>query len=509
MSLPVKIEDILKGQVVEWERLEFKAGWNPEAVLHTMCAFANDFNNLGGGYLIVGIAEENGRPILPPVGLAASSLDGIQKELIGLGHKIQPEYHPLVEPCEIDGKYVLFIRAQGGQNRPYKAPIALTKDCRDYRYYIRRHSNTVEARGSILNELLSLSNNVPFDDRLNQNANLGDLNRELIISYLKQIGSALAEVAPTMDFEELCRKMNIANGSTEACHPLNAGLMFFNEEPEKFFPQTQIDIVEFPDGPGGDRFAEKIFKGPLEKQLRDALSYLQNQVLKTIVLKEPQRAESERAWNFPYAAVEEIVANAVYHRSYEIREPIEVRVEPDRMTITSHPGPDRSISLEDLKSGRLHARRYRNRRIGEFLKELDLTEGRGTGIPKVQRAMQDNGSPPAEFYTNGDRDYFTAILPIHPALLGGDLGDAPPPSSPQQKREQLILEFCRVPRRRAAIQQLIGLKDPKDVRKRYLSPLVEAGLLTMTDPSNPTSARQSYQTTNNGLEHLRKSVRAD
>jgi ATP-dependent DNA helicase RecG len=40
---------VLQGCPVEWERLEFKRGWNPEAVLHTLYAFANDFHNLGGG----------------------------------------------------------------------------------------------------------------------------------------------------------------------------------------------------------------------------------------------------------------------------------------------------------------------------------------------------------------------------------------------------------------------------------------------------------------------------
>jgi hypothetical protein len=54
MPLPIKIDDVLHGQTVEWERLEFKQGWNPEAVLHTMCAFANDFHNLGGGYIFIG-----------------------------------------------------------------------------------------------------------------------------------------------------------------------------------------------------------------------------------------------------------------------------------------------------------------------------------------------------------------------------------------------------------------------------------------------------------------------
>jgi predicted HTH transcriptional regulator len=54
MRLPINIDDVLRGQTVEWERLEFKKGWNPEAILHTLCAFANDFHNLGGGYIFIG-----------------------------------------------------------------------------------------------------------------------------------------------------------------------------------------------------------------------------------------------------------------------------------------------------------------------------------------------------------------------------------------------------------------------------------------------------------------------
>jgi len=56
---------------------------------------------------------------------------------------------------------------------------------------------------------------------------------------------------------------------------------------------------------------------------------------------------------------------------------------PDKMEITSLPGPDRTIADEDLKNYRLISRRYRNRRIGDFLKELKLVEGRNTGIPTI------------------------------------------------------------------------------------------------------------------------------
>ena len=65
MNLPININDLLTARTVEWERLEFKAGWNPEAVLHTMCAFANDFHNLGGGYIIVGSTASSGAGARP------------------------------------------------------------------------------------------------------------------------------------------------------------------------------------------------------------------------------------------------------------------------------------------------------------------------------------------------------------------------------------------------------------------------------------------------------------
>jgi hypothetical protein len=52
--------------------------------------------------------------------------------------------------------------------------------------------------------------------------------------------------------------------------------------------------------------------------------------------------------------------------------------------------------MEELNKGQqIKVREYRNRRIGDFLKELHLTEGRCTGIPKIQRSMRDNGSPEA------------------------------------------------------------------------------------------------------------------
>ncbi|HDQ26876.1 MAG TPA: hypothetical protein ENN43_09060 [bacterium] len=134
--------------------------------------------------------------------------------------------------------------------------------------------------------------------------------------------------------------------------------------------------------------------------------------------KEGFDPEAERVFNYPYQAVEEILANAVYHRGYDLRDPIEVNVFPDRMEFVSKPGPMPPVNNNDLKKARVPIREYRNRMLGDFLKELDMTEAKGTGFPEIRRALKENGSPGPRFETNKDRTYFLAILKPHKLFAG-------------------------------------------------------------------------------------------
>ena len=70
-----------------------------------------------------------------------------------------------------------------------------------------------------------------------------------------------------------------------------------------------------------------------------------------------------------------------------------------------------------LEGKSLRSRRYRNRRLGEFLKELDLTEGRATGIPTIQDELKSNGSPKATIETDEERTYFLIDIPCHPEFI--------------------------------------------------------------------------------------------
>ena len=425
MGLPTSIETLLTGNVVEGARIEFKTSWMPEASLKTICAFANDIDNWGGGYIVLGVKEKNGRPVLPVEGIPVSQIDEMMKDLLNKCNLIQPRYLPVVAPIEYQGKTLIVIWAPGGDVRPYSSPDTFTYlkgkavASKERTFFIRKMASTVKPCQDELNELYSLSNKVPFDDRVNHQAEMTDLNINLIRQYLSAVGSGMVKDLDSRPLEKICEDMGICNTMPEYRKPKNVGLMFFSDEPERFFPYAQIDVVAFPKGLGGNEIDEQTFRGPLDQQLRDALRYISNNYIQRKIIKYPDRAEADHIYNYPYAALEEALANAVYHKAYDVREPIEVRIEDDKIEIVSYPGPVYSVTREQLKDYRVSNRRYRNRRIGEFLKELHLTEGRNTGFKKILDAIKRNGSPLPEFETDKEHSYFISRIFVHPDFISG------------------------------------------------------------------------------------------
>jgi ATP-dependent DNA helicase RecG len=141
--------------------------------------------------------DENGQPVLPPVGLQDNQLDKIQQELLAACQLIQPPYFPVLSVEVVDGRKLIVLQAPGGMNRPYKAPASVTAKHKSWHYYIRRYSSTVEAKGQTEQELRDLAANVPWDDRLAQQAKVNDLSKPLMLEYLREVGSALADDART------------------------------------------------------------------------------------------------------------------------------------------------------------------------------------------------------------------------------------------------------------------------------------------------------------------------
>lgn len=166
MAIPVNIEDLLHKRKIESTRIEFKKGWNPDKIYRTICAFANDIDNLGGGYIVVGVEEEDNTGIAkrPVTGVPVEELDKIQREMIGYNNKIDPYYMPRVDVQEVDDKYVLLIWVPAGVNRPYNVRERVTASNQSpCKWYVRNGTNTIEAKGEVLDELRELASRLPFD----------------------------------------------------------------------------------------------------------------------------------------------------------------------------------------------------------------------------------------------------------------------------------------------------------------------------------------------------------
>ena len=182
-SLLINVNDLLSLQGVEKQRVEFKKAWHGKReggtywqIIHTICAFANDFYNDNGGYIIIGVeekenwedAEDHRQIVLPPFGVPGKDLDRIQKEIMGACRAhIKPEYFPTLSPEFVENlgekrRLVLVIWAMASDNRPHT--------CRegekgDDRYYIRRGTETKKASPGEIQQLLLMKSKIPFDDR--------------------------------------------------------------------------------------------------------------------------------------------------------------------------------------------------------------------------------------------------------------------------------------------------------------------------------------------------------
>ena len=557
MALPVNIEDLLNKRRIESTRIEFKADWNPDKIYHTICAFATDLENIGGGYILVGVEEENGIAKRPVKGLPENEIARIMKDMVGYDAKISPTYLTKVSPEDVDGRTILVIWVPAGITRPYSVMESVVAKKSVPKFYVRSKSSTIEAKGEILDEVRDLANRIPFDERGNASAKIDDISGVLVYEHLKKVGSKLADDFTAKPLIDILDGMDLLTGPAENRQIKNCAIMMFCEHPEKFFPVTQVDIVLFPEGSieNPDLMIEvpKIV-GPIPQIINDTLSYLRTNVIKKKIIKPADIEKSDKIFNYPYQALEEAVVNALYHRDYREREPVEITIEPTHIDILSYAGPDRSISAEAIKAARkLKARRYRNRRLGDFLKELDLTEGRATGIPTIQKALRNNGSMAATIETDEDRTYFLITIPCRKGfedkipdvsngkqnILDSELGrilgqisvqveDSVNQSIINKKTElgqilgQMFVQVWGKSRYKNNVQELIsstidllcllkasdlsanGLSESlsfnstKELKRKIILPLIELGYVTMTYPEKPTSAKQTYRLTEKG-----------
>ena len=134
-----------------------------------------------------------------------------------------------------------------------------------------------------------MANRTPFDDRGNPDISINDISPLLVFEHLKKIESKLVKDFNNIPLSDILNQMDLYTGPSERRMLKNVTAMMFCENPGKFFPYTQVDIVIFPKGleqdPNNMIEVPKI-SGPVPYMIRATLDYLRTNVIKERIINQ-------------------------------------------------------------------------------------------------------------------------------------------------------------------------------------------------------------------------------
>ena len=224
MAIPIRIGRLIGLGRAGSHLAEFMAEPEPSAILHTICAFANDILNAGGGYIVIGAEPVPETQDIRITGIAPDSADAMLLKVRKISRLIEPFYEPKAEIVTHEGKIVIVIRCGGGRGRPYTAPEKSDAPESVRRCYIRRQGRSVQASPDDEKELWLVSLDTPFDERPCIAAAPSDLDEELIRDCLRKSVSPLAVNSGEKTLSALADDLDLPDGLPGEERPRNAAI---------------------------------------------------------------------------------------------------------------------------------------------------------------------------------------------------------------------------------------------------------------------------------------------
>lgn len=415
VNVPIDLGNLL---VRESEQVEWKENVaDPDDVVATLSAFANDWSNLGGGYVVCGAKETkdvHGFPIVEIKGLSSSRLKEVEgRVLAGCRDRVSPSIAPLVHevPTGDAGLRVLvFVMAATPKVHTFRRGIEAGK------HYVRISRETREARNGVLRELLVRKNDIePWDRRVCASATTNDLDlvalrdalqRMNIFDPQRGIDDYLSDTQSLSPFvPPLCGRDSL----TGQLRPRNFAMLLFGRQVQAHVPGAYSLVSIYPGQDRSEPHAERHeLDGTIIDQARRATDILG---VHSYIAFDKTNERSPNAVKYPRQALTEAMVNALAHRDYELHDPTRTTVFSNRIEIISPGALPSGVKLETLREGKA-APKWRNQSLAWFLSRLQLAQAEGQGIPTIIRSMKEEGCPAPLF--DADEARVTCILPAHP-----------------------------------------------------------------------------------------------
>ena len=389
----------------------------------TISAFSNE-PSLGGGYLLLGIksSEESDTNNYEIEGIIDP--DKIQRDLATQCREVfNITIRPQIETATKDGKIV--IVAFIPEVQPSEKPVYITKRGLPQGAFRRIASTDQKCTDRDIELFYQERNAQTYDTTIFPDATLDDLDPEAIATYRRE-RQALNSNASELNFDDqqLLYALNaIARHLTqkgEYC-PTIAGLILFGKAIalRRYFPMHRIDYIlvegkEWVSDPD-KRYQSLEIREPLLLAIPKLTTLVLNDLPKAFNLAENGIHRRETPL-IPRKVIREAIVNALMHRNYRERSPVQIIRFSDRLEIRN-PG----YSLKPTDELDQPGSKTRNEKIAAVLHEVGIAETKGSGGKVMLETMLEANLTLPLFVSNRDRDYFHVTLFTHHLLDTEDI----------------------------------------------------------------------------------------
>src|SRR5690625_819646 len=181
----------------------------------------------------------------------------------------------------------------------------------------------------------------------------------------------------------------------------------------------------------------------------------------------------------------EVVSNILVHREFSNPFPAKLIIDNKRVFVENSNKPHGNGIIDPANFSPFP----KNPTIAKFFKEIGWVDELGSGVRNIYKYNKIYSGAEPTFI---EEDIFRTIIP----LVSGASDQASDQADDYDNRTKEILEFCKVPKSRSEIQDLLGIESRRYFRTKILNPLIKGGLLKLTIPDKPTSPKQKYYTDN-------------
>ncbi|WP_437572091.1 ATP-binding protein [Sorangium sp. So ce542] len=396
-------------------------------VVETLSAFANDLQNLGGGFVVCGAKEEkdeSGFPRLVRTGLAAARLKEVENTVLArCRERVSPPLAPLVEELESEDpqrRILVFLQPATGSAHTFR------RNNDGAKHFVRVSRSTIEARNGLLKDLLVRKGALePWDRRPCNAATVNDIDLLTLRDALQRMGVFTLDrgVEPYLvdgvQLSPFVPSLCVAEPLSGVLRPRNFAVLLFGREPQRFIPGAFSIFSAYRGLDRTDPVARRFeIPGTLLDQARRLQELLDAEA---VTLFDKTNLEAPNAEKYPRRALQEAMVNALAHRDYELVDPARFTSYRDRVEFVS-PGPlPVGVTLENLRTGSVTPR-WRNQALAWFLSRLQLAQAEGQGIQTIRSTMEATGCPPPIF--DATEVSVTCILRAHPRFESAKRGKA-------------------------------------------------------------------------------------